>query len=588
MKSHRRSSALFRIYGFLRPYASRVAAGLVLMLGIDLLSLLIPQAVRLTIDRGMKPGDLRLLLAGVGAVLGLALVKGVLTFFQGRIVETYSQGVAYDLRRTMHERLTGLSFSFHDRAENGQLLSRAIQDVERIRFLTGRASQRLVEGAFLLVATTAVMVAMSPALAALSLLLMPLLVWRAVVYGNRIRPLSYRVQQQLAVLTTRVEQNLRGARIVKAFVQERAEIERFREENLRWFELSRTSARIQSVNGPLMSLIANLSTVIVVGYGGYLIVQGRVSFGLLVAFLTYLGQLAQPVRMMGQIAPVVGMAASSGQRVFEVLDARSEVSDRPGARTMPRIEGRVRFENVGFSYTGRQGTLTDISFEARPGLSVALLGETGSGKTTIMNLIPRFYDVTDGRITIDGNDIRDVTVASLRDQIGIVMQEAVLFGTTIRENIALGSANATEEEIIRAAQAAQAHQFITETERGYDTAVGEMGVTLSGGQKQRIAIARALLKNPRILLLDDATSSVDTQTEQSIQAELASLMAGRTSFIIAHRLSTVRTADLIILMEGGRISAIGDHASLLAGSELFRRICSSQLSGDSLPSEERP
>ncbi len=577
MKPHPGFSLLIRIYTYLRPYRSRVIAGVALMLGIDLLSILIPQAVRITIDRGMRPGSLRLLAAGAGAVLALALIKSVFTFFQGRIVETYSQGVAYDLRREIHGRLTGLSFSFHDNAENGQLLSRTIQDVERIRFLTGRASQRIVEGAILLLATAAVMISMSPLLALLSLLLMPILVWRAILYGNRIRPLSYSIQEQLAVLTTRVEQNLRGARIVKAFAQETGEVQRFRRENDRWFELSRVSGRIQAVNGPLMNLIANISTVIVVGYGGYLIVNGTITIGLLVAFLTYLGQLSQPVRMMGQIAPVVGTAVSSGDRIFEILDTESEVREREHLRVLPRITGRVCFDSVHFAYRGRDATLRDVTFAVEPGETVALLGETGSGKTTIMNLIPRFYDVTSGSITIDGIDIRDVALGSLRDQIGIVMQEAVLFGTTIRENIGLGRPDASTAEIIAAATAAQAHEFIVETAKGYDTPVGEMGVTLSGGQKQRLAIARALLKNPRILLLDDATSSVDTRTERKIQQALSLLLEGRTSFIIAHRLSTVRLADRIILMDGGRILAMGDHDLLLNSSELYGRICREQL-----------
>ncbi|HUX11553.1 MAG TPA: ABC transporter ATP-binding protein [Spirochaetia bacterium] len=583
MRPHPGFPVLIRIYTYLRPYRVSVIVGIAFMLGIDLISILIPQAVRITIDRGMRPGNLALLAAGAGAVLALALVKSIFTFFQGRIVETYSQGVAYDLRREIHSRLTGLSFSFHDTAENGQLLSRTIQDVERIRFLTGRASQRMVEGAILLAASATVMISMSPLLAFLSLLLMPILVWRAIRYGNLIRPLSYDIQQQLAVLTTRVEQNLRGARIVKAFAQERAEVERFRAENDRWFELSRLSSRIQAVNGPLLNVIANLSTVIVVGYGGYLIVNGTITIGLLVAFLTYLGQLSQPVRMMGQIAPVVGIAASSGDRIFEILDTESEVREPEQVRELPRIIGRVCFNNVHFAYRGREETLQNVTFAVEPGMTVALLGETGSGKTTIMNLIPRFYDVTSGSITIDGIDIRGVPLASLRDQVGIVMQEAVLFGTTIGENIRLGRPDASSEEVIAAATAAQAHEFIVEAGKGYDTPVGEMGATLSGGQKQRIAIARALLKDPRILLLDDATSSVDTQTERKIQKALALLLKGRTSFIIAHRLSTVRLADRIILMEGGRILAMGNHESLLESSDLYARICREQLYDEVMP-----
>ncbi len=568
---------LWRIYAHLKPYYSKVLLAFLLLLGIDSLVILIPQAVRISIDRGVRAGNLQVLGLGAALVLILSLFRGVLTFFQGRLVETYSQSVAYDLRGDIHRRLTNLSFSFHDQSENGQLLSRAIQDVERIRFLTGRATQRLIEGGVLLVATGIVMVLMSPVLAVFSLLLMPFLVYRAFVFGSLIRPLSYRIQQQLAVLTTRVEQNLRGARVVKAFAQEEAEIERFRTQNNAWFELSRRSARIQAINGPFLSLIANLSTVVVIGYGGYLIATGTLTLGVFVAFLTYLGQLAQPVRMMGQIAPVVGMAISSGQRIFEIVDAESEVEEAPDAVVLPRAAGEVRFEHVDFAYSGRGTVLDNVSFTARPGQVIALLGATGSGKSTIMNLIPRFYDVTAGRILIDGRDIRGVTLSSLRDQIGIVMQESVLFGTTIRENIRLGRPDAGDDEIIAAARAAQAHEFIAAATQGYDTLVGEMGVTLSGGQKQRISIARALLKDPRILLLDDATSSVDAVTEHLIQEALAVLMNGRTSFVIAQRLSTVRMADIILVMEDGRIGATGTHQELVESSPLYAQICREQL-----------
>ena len=549
----------------------------VLMLGIDGFTILIPQMVRLSIDRGVQAANMSVLGFGVAVILLLSLAKGVLTYFQGRLVETYSQSVAYDVREELHRRLTNLSFSFHDQCENGQLLSRAIQDVERIRFLTGRATQRIVEGAMLLIGTAAVMIIMSPTLALVSLIPMPFLVHRAFGYGATIRPLSFKIQQQLAVLTTRVEQSLRGARVVKSFAQEESQAELFRKENSHWFELSRESSRVQAINGPLMNFISNLSTVVIIGYGGYLIVGGKLTFGVLVAFLTYLGQLVQPVRLMGQIAPVVGMAISSGERVFEVVDARSEVVEASDACELPRIEGEVRFDNVSFAYAGREIVLRNIDFTARPGQIVALLGATGSGKSTIMNLIPRFYDVTSGRLTLDGHDVRSVTLSSLREQIGIVMQESILFGTTIRENIRLGRPEATDDQVVAAAEAAQAHEFIAAAEKGYDTTIGEMGVTLSGGQKQRVAIARALLKDPRVLLLDDATSSVDTATEQLIQQALWTLMKGRTSFVIAQRLSTVRMADVIIVMEDGKIAAAGRHEELLARSTLYAEICREQL-----------
>jgi ABC-type multidrug transport system fused ATPase/permease subunit len=568
---------LLRCFGYLRPYWRLTAGAYLIILGINALNLLMPQLIRWIVDRGIAARDVELLSRLVLALLGLTLVKGVLTFVQGRWTEVASQNVAYDLRNAIHQKLANLSFSYHDRAETGQLLSRAIQDVERIRFLTGRATLRLVEGGTLLVGTLAVLLWMNPALALLALATMPLLVYVAFRFARRYRPLSMDIQQQLAVLTTRLEQNLRGARVVKAFAQEDAEIERFHRENDEWFGLSAEAVRLRAFNVPLIDFIAAIGTVFVVWYGGSLVIRGQLTLGELVAFWTYLGQLFQPVRRVGLIIPILAMASAAGERIFQILDAQSEVEDAPDAVPLPPVRGHVRFEDVSFGYFGRHRVLDSLSFEARPGEVIALLGATGSGKSTIINLIPRFYDPVEGRITVDGYDTRRVTLNSLRDQIGIVLQETGLFAATIRENIAFGCPNAGEEDIVAAAQAAQAHEFILEMPDGYDTDVGERGVTLSGGQKQRIAIARALLKDPRILILDDATSSVDTETEHLIQLALERLMEGRTSFIIAQRLSTVRLADLILVLERGRIAASGTHEELLRTSGLYAEIYDRQL-----------
>jgi ATP-binding cassette subfamily B protein len=547
------------------------------LLGITLLSLAIPQFIRWIVDQGIGGQDVRLLGWSVLALLGITLVKGVLILLQGRWTEMASQGVAYDLRNAIHRKLAGLSFAYHNRTETGQLLSRAIQDVERIRFLTGRASLRLVDGVVLLVGTVVVLVWMNPHLALLALATMPLLGYRALYFGRRSRPLSALMQNQTAILTTRLEQNLRGARTVKAFAQEEAEIARFERETERWFDLAAQAARLQAVNIPLLDLIANIGTIFIIWYGGLLVIWGQLTLGELVAFSAYVAQLFQPVRRMGTITPAIAMAAAAGERIFEILDASSEVQDAPDARPLPPVRGHVRFEHVSFSYLRRHSVLTDISFEALPGQIIALLGPTGSGKSTIINLIPRFYDPTEGRITLDGYDLRQVTLNSLREQIGLVLQETTLFATTIRENIAFGRPQASEAEIIEAARAAQIHDFISQTPHGYDTYVGERGVTLSGGQKQRVAIARALLTDPRLLILDDATASVDTETERLIQIALERLMQGRTSFVIAQRLSTMRRADLILVLERGRIAARGTHQELLRTSGLYADIYQRQL-----------
>ena len=552
------------------------------MLATTGLALIIPQVIRFIVDEGIEKGNVVLLTRSVVALLGLTVLKGAISYMQGRLTETASQGVAYDLRREIHRKLAALSFSYHDRAETGQLLSRAVQDVERVRFLTGRALLRLVEGAVLAVATIAALYIMNPGLATLTMVIIPLLAINAYHFGRQLRPLGLRIQRQLAGITTRLEQNLRGARIVKAFSQEDAEIARFAAENDRWFALSAEQAALQARNDPQLALIANLGLTIVIGVGGWLAIRGSLTIGELVAFTTYLSQLVQPVRRIGNIIPALAIASAASERIFEILDTESEVRDEPEATPLPPVEGRVRFESVSFAYFGQHTVLSDVSFDALPGQVIALLGATGSGKSTIINLIPRFYDPTLGRITIDGHDIRHVTLGSLRDQVGIVLQETLLFAASIRENIAFGRPDASLEEVIGAAEAAQAHDFIMAMPQGYDTPVGERGVTLSGGQRQRVAIARALLKDPAILILDDATASVDTATEHLIQEALRRLMApaggrARTSFVIAQRLSTLRTADLILVLDRGRIVASGTHEELLRTSGLYAEVYQHQV-----------
>ncbi|MBN1877979.1 MAG: ABC transporter ATP-binding protein [Anaerolineae bacterium] len=568
---------LLRAFGYLKPYWHLVAGGYILLLIINGLTMLNPQLIRCIVDRGVGEQDLSFLRWAVLALLGLTALSGVLGFFQGKWIEQASQNVAYDLRNQLYQKLASLSFSYHDRTEAGQLLSRAMQDVDRIRFLDGRATMRLLEGALTFIVTVVIIVLMNPRLAILSLLSMPVLMFQAYRFSKAMRPLYQSIQQQMAVLTTRVEQNLRGMRIVKGFAQEEAEIARFESQNDIWFNLARNSSRISAINNPLVTLIANVSTIFIIWYGGQLVMNDTLTLGQLGAFITYVGQLAGPVRMLGRMVPFIAQAIACGERIFEILDAESEVKESPDAIPLPPIAGHVRFEDVSFAYFGRRTVLDHISLDARPGQIIALLGTTGSGKSTIINLIPRFYDVTGGSVTIDGYDVRDLTLTSLRGQIGIVLQETTLFADTIRNNIAFGRPGATEEEIIEAAKAAQAHEFIIEMPDGYDTPVGERGSTLSGGQKQRVAIARALLKDPRILILDDAMSSVDTETERLIQKALERLMQGRTSFVIAQRLSTIRAAHQILLLDKGNIVAQGTHDDLLRTSGLYGEIYERQL-----------
>ncbi len=568
---------LLRCFGYLRPSWKLMVGAYLAMLLISALSVANPQLLRWGIDQGIKASNMTALGWAALGILGLTLLNGVFSFFQGRWTELASQQVAYDMRNDIHRKLSTLSFAYHDQAETGQLLSRAIQDVDRIRFLTGRATLHLISGIVTFIATAVMMVMMNPLLTLLAMLTAPLLFYQTFTFARKIRPMWLALQQQMAILTTRLEQNLRGMRIVKGFAQEPEETARFEAENAVWFNIAANSARLQSINGPLMGLITNIGSIFILWYGGRLVAQGGLTMGELVAFTAYMGQLAGPVRMLGRVIPSIVQAIACGERIFDILDAESEVEEAPDAVALPPVQGHVRFENVSFAYFGRHKVLENVGLDVPPGQIVALLGATGSGKTTIINLIPRFYDVTLGRVTIDDYDIRDVTLNSLRAQVGIVLQETTLFADTIRANIAFGRPDATEDEIIAAAQAAQAHDFILEMPEGYDTKVGERGVTLSGGQKQRVAIARALLKDPRILILDDALSSVDTETERLIQLALERLMRGRTSFIIAQRLSTVRLADQILVLEQGHIVAQGTHEELLRTSGLYVEIYQRQL-----------
>jgi ATP-binding cassette subfamily B protein len=571
------SAVLLRAFAYLRPHKKLVMGVYMTMVMIDLIAMVNPQVIRWTIDRGIGQGNTQLLALAVGGLLALVVVKGVLTYYEGLWTEVASQNVAYDLRNALQRKITELSFSFHDQAQAGDLLSRAIQDVERVRFLTGRAIFRVIESVFLMVITAGVMLWMNPRLGLLAVVAMPLLIIRSVRFGRVFRPLSLEIQKQLSVLTTRVEQNLRGARVIKTFAQEDAEMARFALENQKWYELSALSARMQANNMPLLNLIADISSVAILLYGGTLVIQHALTLGELVAFTTYVAQIVTPVRYLGMVLPAITIAAASAERVFEILDTVPMVAEAAGAPALVLERGEVRFENVSFAYGLHAGVLKEISFVAAPRQVIALLGPTGSGKTSVVNLIPRFYDPTAGCIRIDGTDIRQVSLNSLRGQIGMVLQETTLFASSIRENITFGRPDATQAEIENAAKDAQAHEFIMQMPEGYDTEVGERGRTLSGGQKQRLAIARALLTDPRILILDDATSSVDSETEHLIQLALERVMHGRTTFVIAHRLSTVHSADLILVLDKGRIVARGSHAGLLQSSPLYANIYHQQL-----------
>ncbi len=571
---------VLRVLGYMRTYWLREVVAYLCMLGINGVRLITPQLTRTVIDIGIGEGQIDVLRTTVMLLLGAIVVQGFLRFGEVYLTETVAQGVAFNLRNDVYRKLQGLSFSYHDRAETGQLLARATSDVERLQRITGRGILHLIDALVLLVGTSVIIFRMHALLAILSLLVMPVIIIYMRRYMERMHPLWRRRQDLMAILVSRIEQSLRGMRVVRGFAQEPAEIGRFDRENTDVFDTSQRVAKAGAFSMPFIIFLASTASVLVLGLGGWFTIQGQLTVGALIAFNSYLLQLINPMRRLGFLMTMLGESRASADRVFEILDARSEVKSTPDAFVLDSIHGHVTFEDVSFSYFGRNRVLSNLSFTVEPGQVVALLGPTGSGKSTIVNLIPRFYEVTSGSVSIDGVDIRQVTIESLRQHIGIVLQETTLFGSTIRENIAFGRPNATQEEVEAAAKAAAAHQFIVNMPDGYDTAVGERGVTLSGGQRQRIAIARALLLDPRILILDDATSSVDTDTEQEIQRALQSLMRGRTSFVIAQRVSTVRNADNILVIDRGELVAQGKHEDLIRQSGIYADIYHRQLRPD--------
>ncbi len=524
------------------------------------------------------PNDI--LVAGI-LIVGFASLRGLFAFLQTYWGERNSQSVAFDLRNELYAQVQRLSFSYHDRTQTGQLMIRATDDVEKVRLFLGQGLLQLVGAVVLLAGTLILLFSTNVTLAWASLWILPVALALFVVFGAVSQPLFAKVQQKLSEINTILQENLAGIKVIKAFTREKSEQNKFRVSSKEFMDQQIFISRLFTFLFPFTFLVANLGQASVLYVGGQEIIRGSLTLGEWQEFSLYLIYLFFPIAQFGFIITQFGQAAASAQRIFEILDAKSDVTDKPGAAVLPPVQGHVKFENVTFRYVGDGApALKDVVIEALPGQTIALLGATGSGKTSIINLLPRFYDPTAGRITIDGYDLRDITLDSLRSQIGIVLQETTLFSGTIRDNIAFGKPDATDEEVEAAARSAAAHEFILEFPEGYQTPVGERGATLSGGQKQRIAIARALLLNPRILVLDDSTSSVDFATEMHIRQALDKLMQGRTSFVIAQRITTVMNADQIIVLDKGQVMAQGKHSELLEESEIYAEIYTSQLIGD--------
>jgi ATP-binding cassette subfamily B protein len=578
---------LLRIRIFLKPYFWQILATLFILLILTGLSLIVPRIIRSVIDDGLARGQRLYLIRSAFLLLGLGFVSAILNLGNRYWSEWIAARVGYDLRNRMYDHIQYLPFTYHDHAQSGQLISRCIEDVRAIERFAGGAVTDLIRFILLTVGILYIMLTDNPKLAMIALLPMIPLVLMTSSFGTKIGKLFFAVDNAVGDVSNRLQENVVGVQVVRAFAREDYEINRFDKANKKvfqtWVYVIDEWAKIM----PTTNWLTTISIILILWFGGQMVMDGTLTIGSIVAFNAYILMLAEPAQQLTGLVNAGGEAAAGAQRVFEVLDTQPAIQTPQNVAKLEPLRGEVEFCEVGLKYQDeRTSSLSGINLRVEPNRIIALIGPTGSGKTSLVNLIPRFYDVTEGSLLVDGLDVREMDLASLRKQIGIVLQTSLLFSDSIKANISYGRPEATMDEVIAAAKAAQAHEFIEGFTHGYETIVGERGVTLSGGQRQRVAIARALLMNPRILILDDSTSSVDTQTEKLIQAALDALMEGRTTFVIAHRLSTVRRADMILVMDQGQIVERGTHNQLLARGGLYKEIYDLQLVDHAKFSEE--
>jgi ABC-type multidrug transport system fused ATPase/permease subunit len=562
-----------RLLGFLRPYRRGLIVSILLAVGSQAAQIaLIWVTGRKVIDQALTQHDTHRLWTFVLAVVVLGIARAALMSGRRLISGRQALDVEMDMRHGLYSHLVRLSFGFYDRNQTGQLMSRATVDLQGVRFFLGYGLIFFFQNILTVLSVTVVLFFVDWRLALIPMAITPLLVALAYRYSHVAHPTLREVQQKLADVATVAEENIVGVHVVKAFAQEPAEEAKFRRRSEILFGETLRANRQRATYVPLISFIPLLAQAVVLLVGARMVVGGSLSAGGFVAFNLYLAMLVTPLRSLGMWIGQSQRATASGERIFQVLDEPEEVADRPGARDLPPGRGAISFEGVHFEYLDGQPVLDGIDLDLAPGKTVALIGHTGSGKTTLASLVPRFYDVLEGRVLVDGVDVRDVALSSLRSEIGVIPQDPFLFSTTVRENIAFGGGDVSDEEVERVARLAQAHEFVERLPQGYDTVIGERGITLSGGQRQRIAIARALAIDPRILILDDATASVDATTEARIRAGLREVMRDRTTLIIAHRLSTIALADEVVVLDSGRVAARGTHEELIASSPVYREI----------------
>ena len=566
-----------RLFAYLKPYSRQMAYAYGATILVTLFNLVVPQIIKDGIDNGIATGQATALFAAGGLILGLAVIRGFAGFGQRYYGEWLTHRVAYDFRNDFYNAVQGLPFSFHDRTQTGDLMSRATSDISETERFVGIGLMDLIATMLMLVGVIAAMLLESVDLALLALIPIPILVVATIRFGGTVRPMFKLIQEQMGVLSSTMQESLTGISVVKAFAREPYELEKFDEANDEWFDRRYSLIKVWANNWPFFTFLVATSIFLLLWFGGPRALAGDITVGSLFALISYVLLLSGPVQRLGFLVNLAATAGASAVRVFEMIDEPNEIDEQPDALELAECRGEVVFKNVGFSYQVGQPILQGLNFRVAPGQTVALIGPTGSGKSTVTNLIPRFYNATEGRVLVDGHNVEELNLRSLRRHVGIVLQDPFLFSQTIGQNIAYGRPKTSFEEIVAAAKAARAHEFILNFAEGYNTRVGERGVTLSGGQKQRIAIARALLTDPRILILDDSTSSVDTETEHLIQEALHVLMEGRTTFVIAQRLVTLKSADFILVLDQGQIVQRGTHDELLAVPGLYRDIYDLQL-----------
>ncbi len=569
--------ALRRLLHYLRPYWRVLTVTTLLVFLNTGIGLLPPLFQRAIVDDVIGARRTELLLPLVGGLLVVYALSGVTEFGDQFLRHTVGERILFDLRVRLYDHLQRLSLSFFERTSTGELMSRVSNDVNALeQFITHGTILTAV--AFVrLFGATIVLLALEWRLALVSLLPIPLIAIGLRIFNRRARPIYRKVRDRLGDINARLQDDLAGIRVIQAFGQEDSELERFRSVSATYLGERVASIRMWSSFFPALGFLSNLGSVLVLGAGAWMVVQGQLTLGTLVAFISYIVSFYEPIRRLTDIDNILQQAAAAGDRIFELLDETPDVVDAPGAAALDHIEGAVQFENVSFHYGDGEEVLHDVAFSVQPGESVALVGPSGAGKTSIANLLCRFYDPTAGRVLVDGRNLREMQLRSLRDHVAVVLQDTFLFNGTVRRNLMYGKPDATDDELVAAAKAAFAHEFIMEMPEGYDTEIGERGVKMSGGQRQRLALARAILADPRILILDEATSSVDAEAEYLIQQALEEVLKGRTALIIAHRLSTIRNADKIIALEGGRIREVGSHQELLAANGLYRQLYQRQV-----------